>query len=66
MILPTEDYNAVKQKLGQVGVAKIRINVAKLTLLLSPTAEMSPGVSSYITDLLYRSAVSLYDAFLGY
>ena len=66
MILPTEDYNAVKQKLGQLGVAKTQMNVAKLTLHLSPTAEMNPGISSYITELLYRSGVNLHDAFLGY
>jgi hypothetical protein len=66
IILPTEDYNAVKQKLGQLVVAKTQMNVAKLTLHLSPTAEMNPGISSYITELLYRSGVNLYDAFLGY
>ncbi len=66
MILPTDDYNAVKQKLGQFGVAKTQMNVAKLTLHLSPSAEMNPGIASYITELLYRNGVNLYDAFLGY
>lgn len=66
MILPIEDHNTVKQKLGQFGIAKTQVNVAKLTLHLSPTAEMNPGIASYITELLYRNGVNLYDAFLGY
>ena len=66
MILPTEDYNTLKEKLGQVGVAKTQTNVAKLTLHLSPTAEMNAGIASYITEILYRNGVNIYDAFLGY
>jgi len=40
--------------------------VAKLTLNLSPHAEMTPGIASYITELLFRNGVNILDAFLGY
>lgn len=66
MILPLDDYNTVKQKLRQFKVTKTQTNVAKLTLHLSPTAEIRPGIASYITELLYRNGVNLNDAFLGY
>jgi hypothetical protein len=41
-------------------------SVARLTLNLSPHAEMTPGISSYITELLFRNGVNILDAFLGY
>jgi len=66
MILPTEDYDSIKDKLSQFTTAGTQMNVAKLTLHLSPSAEMSPGIASYITELLYRNGVNIYDAFLGY
>ena len=40
--------------------------MAKLTLNLSPRAEMTPGIASYITELLFRNGVNILDAFLGY
>jgi hypothetical protein len=33
---------------------------------LSPRVEMTPGISSYITELLFRNGVNILDAFLGY
>jgi len=66
MILPAEDYDAIRGKLGDLDVAQTRSNVAKLTLFLSLGGEMTPGISSYITDLLYRNGVNIIDAFLGY
>ena len=41
-------------------------NVAKLTLNMSSSAEMTVGIASYVTELLYRNGVNLLDAFLGY
>ena len=41
-------------------------NVSKLILNLSPRAEMTPGIASYITELLFRNGVNILDAFLGY
>ncbi len=66
MILPAEDYDAIQGKLGRLDVAQTRHNVAKLTLYLSLGGEMTPGVASYITELLYRNGVNIIDAFLGY
>ncbi len=66
LILPSEDYDAIRAKLGHLKVARTQGNVAKLTLSLSPTAEMTPGIASYITELLYRNGVNILDAFLGY
>ncbi len=66
MILPAEDYDAIRGKLEGLNVAQTRSNVAKLTLYLSLGGEMTPGISSYITELLYRNGVNIVDAFLGY
>jgi hypothetical protein len=66
MILPAEDYDAIRGKLNGLTVAQTRPNVAKLTLYLSLGGEMTPGISSYITELLYRNGVNIIDAFLGY
>ena len=40
--------------------------MAKLILNLSPRAEMTPGIASYVTELLFRNGVNILDAFLGY
>jgi hypothetical protein len=66
LILPGEDYALVRGKLENLREATTQANVAKLTLNLSPHAEMTPGIASYITELLFRNGVNLLDAFLGY
>ena len=66
LILPGEDYDMVRAKLAPLRVAGTQTNVAKLTLNLSPSAEVTPGIASYITELLYRNGVNILDAFLGY
>src|SRR2546428_5094986 len=43
--------------------AATQANVAKLILNLSPRAEMTPGIASYITELLFRNRVNILDAF---
>ena len=66
LILHAEDYAMIQGKLEHHGQAKTQANVARLTLNLSPYAEMTPGIASYITELLFRNGVNLLDAFLGY
>ncbi len=66
VILPREDYDMIREKLEHLKIARTQGNVAKLTLTMSPNAEMSPGIASYITELLYRNGVNILDAFLGY
>ncbi len=66
MILPAADYDLIWANRGGLGVAMTQPNAAKLTLGLSPTAEMTPGIASYVTELLYRNGVNILDAFLGY
>src|SRR5437870_7815268 len=66
LILPGEDYALVRGKLAHFREATKQANVAKLTLNLSPHAEMTPGIASYITELLFRNGVNILDAFLGY
>ncbi len=66
MILPAADYDAIRAKRGGLEVAVTRPNVAKLTLSLSSSAEITPGIASYVTELLYRNGVNILDAFLGY
>ena len=66
LILPEEDYALVRGKLEHLRDAATQTNVSKLTLNLSPRAEMTPGIASYITELLFRNGVNILDAFLGY
>ncbi len=66
MILPAEDYDLIRARHDGSGIAVTRPNVAKVVLSLSSTAEMTPGIASYLTELLYRNGVNILDAFLGY
>ena len=66
MILPADDYHLMQTKLAGLDVAVTRRNAAKLMLTLSSSAEMTPGIASYVTELLYRNGVNILDAFLGY
>ena len=66
LIMPSEDYERIKEKLGHFTGGQPLIHAAKLTLHMSPSAEMKPGIASYLTELLYRNGVNIHDAFLGY
>jgi hypothetical protein len=66
MILPAEDYDLIRARHDGSGIVVTRPNVAKVVLSLSSTAEMTPGIASYLTELLYRNGVNIIDAFLGY
>lgn len=66
LILPKDDYTLVREKLEHHRQAATMTDVARLTLNLSPRAEMTPGIASYITELLFRNGVNILDAFLGY
>ncbi len=66
MILPTEEYEMVQEKLVHMETASTQRNVAKLSILLSPKAEKTPGIASYITELFYRNGINIVDAFLGH
>ena len=66
IILHGDDYALVQGELERYGQVMTQRNVARLTLNMSPHAEMTPGISSYITELLFRNGVNILDAFLGY
>ena len=66
LILAAEDYALISGKMGHLREAATQANVSKLILNLSPHAEMTPGIASYITELLFRNGVNILDAFLGY
>jgi hypothetical protein len=66
LILPAEDYILIRTRMENLKDPATQANVSKLTLNLSPHAEMTPGVASYITELLFRNGVNTLDAFLGY
>jgi hypothetical protein len=66
LILHGEDYALIGEKLEHHGQTTSLANVSRLTLNLLPRAEMTPGIASYITELLFRNGVNILDAFLGY
>src|SRR5437660_7535735 len=61
LILPEEDYTLVRGKMEQLREAATQANVAKLVLNLSPRAEVTPGIASYVTELLFRNGVNILD-----
>ena len=66
LILPEEDYALAQKKMDRLKEVVTQANVSKLILNLSPRAEMTPGIASYVTELLFRNGVNILDAFLGY
>jgi hypothetical protein len=66
MIVPTEEYEMVQEKLGHLETTSTQRDVAKLSIILSPKAEKIPGIVSYITELFYRNGINIVDAVLGH
>ena len=66
IILPSEDYELLRKKLSHLNIVTVQPNVAKLSLYLPTNAWDTPGIASYITELLYRNGVNIIDAFLGH
>src|SRR5437667_6684314 len=56
----------MKRKLSHLNIVTVQPNVAKLSLYLPTNAWDTPGIASYITELLYRNGVNIIDAFLGH
>ena len=66
IILPSDDYELIRRKLQHLNIATVQPNVAKLSLYLPTDAWDTPGIASYITEVLYRNGVNIIDAFLGH
>ncbi len=66
MILPSEDYGTIQKKLRHLEIIALQENVAKLSLYLPTDVWNTPGIASYITELLYRNGINIIDAFLGH
>ena len=66
IIAEGEDAKLLEEELGgKYEIAVVR-DVAKITIRLSLSAKKVPGITSFITELLYRNGVSILDAFLSY
>ncbi|QQG48024.1 MAG: hypothetical protein HY247_04435 [archaeon] len=64
IIAEEEDAKLLEEVLwGNYETSVIR-DVAKVTIRSSPSAKKVPGISSFITELLFRNGVSILDAFL--
>ena len=66
MILPSHDYDSIRSKLRHLNIVDVQTDVAKLFLYLPLSAWNTPGIASYITELLYRNGINIIDAFLGH
>ena len=66
MILPSHDYDSIRSKLRHLNIVDVQTDVAKLFLYLPLNAWNTPGIASYITELLYRNGINIIDAFLGH
>ncbi len=65
MLLPSEEFDMIRPKLGHLDRVSSQEGLARLSLYLSPKAEKVPGIASYVTELLYRNGINIIDAFLG-
>ncbi len=65
LLLPPEEFEIIKGKLGHLDRLSTQPGMARLSLYLSPKAEKVPGIASYVTELLYRNGINIVDAFLG-
>lgn len=54
-----EDTVKVKEQLRDASRAKLRTDLANLVILLLPEAEETPGILSFITDILYRAGINV-------
>ena len=66
MILPSHDYDSIRSKLRHLNIVDVQTDVAKLFLYLPLNAWNTPGIASYITELLYRNGINIIDSFLGH
>ena len=66
MILPSEDYRTIQPKLLHLEIIALQEKVAKISLYLPTDVWNTPGIASYITELLYRNGINIIDAFLGH
>ena len=66
IIAEEKDAKLLEETLWGNYETSLKKNVAKITIRLSPSAEKVPGITSYITELLFRNGVSILDAFLSY
>lgn len=60
-----EDAAKVKEQLTDTRRAKLRTDLANLVILLLPEAEETPGILSFITDILYRAGINLLAGFIS-
>ncbi len=66
IIAEEKDAKLLEEALWGNYETSLKKNVAKITIRLSSSAEKVPGITSYITELLFRNGVSILDAFLSY
>jgi len=66
IIAEEEDAKLLEEVLGGNYETAVVGDVAKITIRLPPSAKKVPGITSFITELLYRNGVSILDAFLSY
>lgn len=60
-----DDAVKVKEQLRDTSQAKLRSDLANLVILLSPEAEETPGILSFLTELLYRVGINVLAGFIG-
>jgi len=66
IILTSHDYDSIRPKLEHLNIVDVQSDVAKLSLYIPLSAWNTPGIASYITELLYRNGINIIDAFLGH
>jgi hypothetical protein len=66
VIAEEEDALLIESALSTRYPLTLKRSVAKITVRMPAGAEKTPGIVSFITELLYRNGVSILDAFLSY
>jgi len=60
------DIQTLHERLSKIYKVEARTGLAKIDLQISPEAERTPGVASFISELLYRNGINLVEALFAY
>jgi aspartokinase len=66
LIAQEEDALVLEEGLSGKFPVSLKRDIAKITIRMPPAAEKTPGIISFITELLYQNGVSILNAFLSY
>lgn len=66
LVADAGDYEAfIRSALSKSRIAKVEMDLSRLSLHLPSEAERTPGIASFITELLYRYGINILNTYIG-